>query len=113
MHEEDNAVRKPRDYDAELKALDDKARSLRDRKQRQFGGLVSATGADTLPLDVLAGALIWAVEVADQETKEGWRRRGVAFFRPARRPLRGAAAGAAGGPESYGGAPSLFGGKGT
>ncbi|PSJ43337.1 conjugal transfer protein TraD [Allosphingosinicella deserti] len=104
-------MRKPRDYDAELKALDERARSLRERKQRQYGELVTATGADVLPLDVLAGALIWAVEAADAPTKEGWRRRGAAFFRPARRTSSDAAAGAASGPESVGGASSLFGGE--
>ena len=104
-------MRKPRDYDSELKALDERARALRERKQRQYGELVTATGADALPLDVLAGALIWAVETADAPTKEGWRRRGAAFFCPARRSSRGPAAGAAGGPESNGGAPSLFGGE--
>ena len=40
------AMRKPRDFDAELKALDDKARELRTRKVQQLGELVIATGAD-------------------------------------------------------------------
>ena len=41
-------MRKPRDYDAELKALNDKARQLKSRKQSQLGELVMATGADDL-----------------------------------------------------------------
>jgi hypothetical protein len=40
-------MRKPRDFDAELKALDDKARGLKTGKVRQLGELVIATGADT------------------------------------------------------------------
>ena len=72
-------MRKPRDFDSELKALSDKARQLKERKLVQLGELVVATGADTLPVAQLAGALIAAVE-ADQATREGWRERGAAFF---------------------------------
>ena len=39
-------MRKVRDYDAELKALNDKARALKARKIEQLGALVVATGAD-------------------------------------------------------------------
>ena len=39
-------MRKPRDFDTELKALEDKARGLKTRKGRQLGELVIATGAD-------------------------------------------------------------------
>ena len=41
-------MRKLRDFDAELKALDDKARGLKTRKVQQLGELVIATGADAL-----------------------------------------------------------------
>jgi Conjugal transfer protein TraD len=41
-------MRKPRDLDAALKALEDKARGLKTRKVQQLGELVIATGADTL-----------------------------------------------------------------
>jgi len=51
-------MRKPRDFDAELKALGDKTRDLKDRKVQQLGELVIATGADGLSADELAGALI-------------------------------------------------------
>ena len=81
------AVRKPRDYDSELKALEQKARQLKERKVQQLGELVVATGADTLDLDHLAGALLAAVACADMIAKEEWRARGVAFFqRPRRKP---------------------------
>ncbi|KTT73741.1 conjugal transfer protein TraD [Sphingomonas sanguinis] len=74
-------MRKPRDYDAELKALDDKARQLKARKREQLGELVIATGADTLPVEQLAGALLLTVEATDERAKEAQRMRGEAFFR--------------------------------
>lgn len=41
-------MRKPRDYDSELKALEDKAKELNNRKVQQLGELVIATGADAM-----------------------------------------------------------------
>jgi hypothetical protein len=73
-------MRKPRDYDAELKALTDKARQLKTRKTSQFGELVAATGADALSSEVLAGALLDAATTTDAARKEAWRGRGAAFF---------------------------------
>lgn len=73
-------MRKPRDYDAELKALNDKARQLKSRKQSQLGELVQATGADELSIEELAGALLAAV-TAERAAREAWRKRGAAFFR--------------------------------
>ena len=46
-------MRKPKDYDAELKALNEKAKQLRQRKTIQHGELVAATGADALDPDLL------------------------------------------------------------
>lgn len=74
-------MRKPRDYDAELKALDEKAKQLRSRKTAQHGELVAATGADTLEPDLLAGGLLALVELTDTRRKEQLRERGAAFFR--------------------------------
>ncbi len=51
-------MRKPRDIDSELKALEAKAKTLKERRVRQLGELVIATGADTLEADLLAGALL-------------------------------------------------------
>jgi hypothetical protein len=80
-------MRKPRDYDAELKALDDKAKQLKARKVQQLGQLVVACGADGLSPDELAGALLGIAEVKDASTKEGWRKCGAAFFqRSPRKP---------------------------
>ncbi|WP_242139914.1 conjugal transfer protein TraD [Sphingomonas sp. TREG-RG-20F-R18-01] len=73
-------MRKPRDFDAELKALGDKAKVLRDRKLVQLGELAVATGADALPVEMLAGALLAAAQSKDAATKEAWRKSGAAFF---------------------------------
>ncbi|UXC89914.1 conjugal transfer protein TraD [Sphingobium sp. RSMS] len=87
-------MRKPRDFDSEIKALADKARQLKERRVRQLGELVTACGADVLDADVLAGALLYAATVKDAATKEGWRKAGAAFFlgekrQPASGPDRG------------------------
>jgi Conjugal transfer protein TraD len=74
-------MRKPRDFDAELKALEDKARDLKVRKVQQLGELVIATGADMLAAEELAGALIVLAETTDTGKKEAWAKRGAAFFR--------------------------------
>jgi hypothetical protein len=73
-------MRKPRDYDSELKALDEKARHLKERKRQQLGELVVACGADALSPEHLAGALLGIAETTDAATKEGWLKRGAAFF---------------------------------
>ncbi len=62
-------MRKPRDLDAKLKSLEDRARDLKSRKVQQLGELVIATGADALSADELAGALIVLAE-----TKEAGKR---------------------------------------
>jgi len=73
-------MRKPRDFDTELKALEDKARELKTRKVQQLGDLVIATGADMLTAEELAGALLVLAETKDAGRKEAWARRGAAFF---------------------------------
>ena len=73
-------MRKPRDFDGELKALQDKARDLKSRKVLGLGELVIATGADSLSVDELAGALIVLTETKDAGKREAWARRGAAFF---------------------------------
>jgi Conjugal transfer protein TraD len=76
----ETSMRKPRDFDAELKALGDKARDLKSRKVQQLGELVIATGADTLNANELAGALIVLTETKEAGKREAWARRGAAFF---------------------------------
>lgn len=73
-------MRKPRDFDLELKALEDKARELKTRKVQQLGDLVIATGADALTAEELAGALLVLAETKDPGRREAWARRGSAFF---------------------------------
>jgi hypothetical protein len=73
-------MRKPRNFDAELKALEDKVRDLKSRKVQQLGELVIATGADSLGTDELAGALMVLVETKDAAKREAWAKRGAAFF---------------------------------
>ena len=82
-------MRKPRDFDAELKALEDKARELKTRKVQQLGELVIATGADALTAEELAGALVALAETTDAGKREAWAKRGQAFFRgKSRRPAK-------------------------
>ena len=84
-------MRKPRNLDAELLALNDRAKSLKERKVRQLGELVAATGADALDAETLAGGLLAMMESVDAARKETWRKRGQAFFQ---RRSRGAVTGA-------------------
>ncbi|CAN5445154.1 hypothetical protein BH10PSE5_BH10PSE5_12240 [soil metagenome] len=98
-------MRKPRDIDAELRALSDKAKGLKAKRVLQLGELVTVTGADALDLETLAGALLAAVNGAKQsETKEAWRSEGAAFFQ--RRGRKGRTGGAAPGSGDGGGAAS-------
>ncbi|MGX5851030.1 conjugal transfer protein TraD [Mesorhizobium sp. PL10] len=100
-------MRKPRDFDAELKALEDQARELKTRKVQQLGELVIATGADQFSIEELAGALVALAETKDTAKREAWAKRGATFFesRPRRtapadqRNLRGATA-QSGSPQS-------------
>ena len=73
-------MRKVRDYDAELKALESRAKAIKARRIEQLGQLVSATGADALDMETLAGALLDAVAMKDAAAKEAWRAKGSAFF---------------------------------
>lgn len=74
-------MRKVRDFDAELKALNDRAKLLKQRRVQQFGELIEATGADALEPDLLAGALLAAVAETDKAVMTKWSARGAQFFR--------------------------------
>lgn len=74
-------MRKVRDFDAELKALNDRAKLLKQRKVQQFGELIEATGADALEPDLLAGALLAVVAETDKAVMTKWSARGEQFFR--------------------------------
>ena len=86
-------MRKVRDYDSELKALSDKARTLKTRRTQQLGVLVAACGADAMDAETLAGALILAVEDCDDARRETCRVRGAAFFQERCATDRGRACG--------------------
>lgn len=110
-------MRKPRDFDADLKALEARANQLKTRKQQQLGELVITTGADALPIEELAGALLAAaasttsttgntsanpgLHAANRATREGWHKAGAAFFQ------RGTKAPASGADRGDGSAPPL------
>ena len=87
-------MRKPRDIDAELKALQDKQKQLRARRVVSVRRTVTATGADALDAETLAGALLEAVEraKADPGAKEAWRRKATASFAANAGPSRTARA---------------------
>ena len=107
-------MRKPRDIDAELKALQEKAKALKARQRTQLGELVIATGAATLDMETLAGLLLNAVDEKHADKREGWRRRGAEFFqRRARRNANGAGDTASGADGNTGGAAALGGGAET
>ena len=72
-------MRKPRDYDTELESLDQKANALKQRKIIQLGELVIACRADTVPVDVLAGALL-SISSSSAPVQEAWRKAGAAMF---------------------------------
>ena len=97
-------MRKPRDYDTELQALTDKAKALKAKKQGQLGELVIATGADALPIEELAGALLEAAG-ADAARKEAWRKSGASFFRTGGARARKGAGRNAGGASPDGAGP--------
>ena len=104
------APRRPRDIEAELKALQDKARQLKSKQKAQLGELLMATGAaEALDSDALAGVLLEAIErvKSDKPAVEGWRRRGEAFFRRERAAAKAAdAAGPANGAAGPGPRPA-------
>jgi DNA-binding protein H-NS len=73
-------MRKPRDFNSELKALTEKAKQLKSRKVLQLGELVIATGADALDPETLTGALLGVVKTKDAKEREAWRASGATFF---------------------------------
>ena len=106
-------MRKPRDFDAELKSLENKARDLKTRRVQQLGELVIATGADALTADELAGALIVLAETKDAGKREAWAKRGAAFFQSrTRRSVSAPVHDTGGAPGQPGGAQPASGGKG-
>ncbi len=107
-------MRKPRDFDGEMKALQDKVRELKARKVQQLGELVIATGADALSVDELVGALIVLAETKEAAKREAWAKRGAAFFQSRARRTAPPVERHTGGTRAQpGGAQPSTGGKGT
>ena len=107
-------MRKPRDFDGELRALQDKARDLKSRKVQQLGELVIAAGADALSADELAGALIVLAETKEAGKREAWARRGATFFQGrSRRTASAADRNSGGAPAQPSGAQSASSRKGA
>jgi hypothetical protein len=107
-------MRKPKNYDAELKVLEDKARELKNRKVQQLGELVIATRADNLTVNELAGVLIVLAETTDAGKKEAWAKRGAAFFQGRSRRSASTPGRNAGGDQAQpGGAQQTSGGTGA
>jgi hypothetical protein len=111
---QESVVRKLRDYDGELKALQDKARELKSQKVQKLGELVIATGADNLSADELAGALIVLAETKEAGKREAWAKRGATFFQSrSRRTASAPARDTGSAPAQPGRAQPPAGGKGT
>ena len=75
-------ARKPRDFDAKFQALMDKAKKVKEQETVQLDELVQLTGADALPMEALAGALLAAIEQSKKspEAVARWTERGQAVF---------------------------------
>jgi LPS O-antigen subunit length determinant protein (WzzB/FepE family) len=73
-------MRRVRDFNAELRALNARARAVKARKIEQLGALVIATGADALDPQTLAGVLLDAAGSHDAMATEAWASKGAAFF---------------------------------
>ena len=88
-------ARKTKDYDAEIQAVLDKAKKLRAGKTVQLGELVQMVGADALPHDALAGALIAALEQSRKQPEAiaRWTERGQSFLQQGGRRGKKQAAG--------------------
>ena len=100
-------ARKPRDFDAELQALMDRAKKVKSQKTTQLGELVQVLGADSLPMEALAGALLAAVEQSKKqpEAVARWTERGHAFFQAGgKRGKKNSAGDPAPGPANHHGA---------
>ena len=83
-------MRKVRDFDAELKALNDRAKLLKQRKIQQFGELIEATGADAMEPDLLAEPAILAPRWWQQHERRSKRgRRGTVLRRRGHGQIRG------------------------
>ncbi len=94
-----------KDYNAEMKALQQRARDLRHKHSQQLGDLVVATGADALDPPTLAGVLLAAVG-ANKSERAAWQTDGARFLEGRTRARRKAASVESGGDPDQPGAGS-------
>ena len=103
-------ARKPRDYDAELQTLMDKAKKVKTQKTTQLGELVQIVGADALPMEALAGALLTVVKQSKEQPDAiaRWTETGKSVFQQGGKRGKTKAAGdaAPGTPGVNGSAPA-------
>jgi hypothetical protein len=85
-------MRQPRNFDAALRALTERARTLKARKITQLGEVVIAAGAGELEPEIIAGMLLACLDGMTPAQRDDLRARGAALFRERRRPRRAASA---------------------
>jgi hypothetical protein len=86
-------MRRPKDFDAQLKVLAEKAKTLKDNKLHRLGELVVATGADALDMETLAGGLLAITATKDAAQGAAWKKAGEEMFRKGLRPSKAGASG--------------------
>lgn len=80
-------ARKPRDYDTELQQLMERAKKVKSAKTVQLGEIAQLVGADQLPLEAYAGALMAAIEQSKKQPEAiaRWTERGATLFQAGKR----------------------------
>ena len=75
-------ARKPKDYEAELQALMERTKKVKSQKTVQLGEIAQLVGADALPLEAFAGALMAALEQSRKQPEAiaRWTERGATLF---------------------------------
>ena len=75
-------ARKPKDYEAELQALMERTKKVKSAKTVQLGEIAQLVGADALPLEAFAGALMAALEQSKKQPEAiaRWTERGATLF---------------------------------
>ena len=93
-------MRKPKDFDAQLKALAEKTKTLKDTKLHRLGELVAATGADAIDMETLAGGLLAMAATTDHTQRAVWKKAGEEMFQKGARSTKTGATANGGSPET-------------
>ena len=101
-------ARKPRDYDAELRELMQRTKKVKSAKTVQLGEIAQLVGADTLPLEAFAGALMAALEQSKKQPEAiaRWTERGATLFQTGGKRGKAATSGDAAAGSSGNGSPA-------